>query len=211
MIREASLKVSLEQSHQARLTIKRYIEGERAFIDDWLSKAGDDWDVGMDLTLEEAEAFLAEKDPAKKRACAQRLVIMIRCWPGGVDAARAIITGLVKTGQNIPDELHEVHLDLLRGNLQESKRRGPKRENGRRDMLFLILLHELKRIFALPSFKNDVDISNINLPEHAIEIIVEEFIPLMPELNGISVKSVLNSVRKFKTKYFKSICYVSSP
>lgn len=211
MIREASLKVSLEQSHQARLTIKRYIEGERAFIDDWLSKAGDDWDVGMDLTLEEAEAFLAEKDPAKKRACAQRLVIMIRCWPGGVDAARAIITGLVKTGQNIPDELHEVHLDLLRGNLQESKRRGPKRENGRRDMLFLILLHELKRIFALPSFKNDVDISNINLPEHAIEIIVEEFIPLMPELNGISVKSVLNSVRKFEKKYFKSICYVSSP
>ena len=211
MIREASLKVSLEQSHQARLTIKRYIEGERAFIDDWMSKAGDDWDVGMDLTLEEAEAFLAEKDPAKKRACAQRLVIMIRCWPGGVDAARAIITWLVKTGQNIPDELHEVHLDLLRGNLQESKRRGPKRENGRRDMLFLILLHELKRIFALPSFKNDVDISNINLPEHAIEIIVEEFIPLMPELNGISVKSVLNSVRKFEKKYFKSICYVSSP
>ena len=200
MIREASLKVSLEQSHQARLTIKRYIEGERAFIDDWLSKAGDDWDVGMDLTLEEAEAFLAEKDPAKKRACAQRLVIMIRCWPGGVDVARAIITGLVKTGQNIPDELHEVHLDLLRGNLQESKRRGPKRENGRRDMLFLILLHELKRIFALPSFKNDVDISNINLPEHAIEIIVEEFIPMMPELNGISVKSVLNSVRKFEKK-----------
>lgn len=201
MIREASLKVSLEQSHQARLTIKRYIEGERAFIDDWLSKAGDDWDVGMDLTLEEAEAFLAEKDPAKKRACAQRLVIMVRCWPGGVDAARAIITGLVKTGQNIPDELHEVHLDLLRGNLQESKRRGPKRENGRRDMLFLILLHELKRIFALPSFKNDVDISNINLPEHAIEIIVEEFIPLMPELNGISVKSVLNSVRKFEKNF----------
>ncbi len=117
---------------------------------------------------------------------------------GKVDAARAIITGLVKTGQNIPDELHEVHLDLLRGNLQESKRRGPKRENGRRDMLFLILLHELKQIFALPSFKNDVDISNINLPEHAIEIIVEEFIPLMPELNGISVKSVLNSVRKFE-------------
>ena len=210
MIREASLKVSLEQSHQARLTIKRYIEGERAFIDDWLSKAGDDWDVGMDLTLQEAKAFLEEKDPAKKQVCAQRLVIMIRCWPGGVDAARAIITGLVKTGQNIPDELHEVHLDLLRGNLQESKRRGPKRENGRRDMLFLILLHELKRIFALPSFKNDVDISNINLPEHAIEIIVEEFIPLMPELNGISVKSVLNSVRKFEKKYFKSIFYVSS-
>ncbi len=81
-----------------------------------MSKAGDDWDVGLDLTLEEAEAFLAEKDPAKKQVCAQRLVIMIRCWPGGVDAARAIITGLVKTGQNIPDELHEVHLDLLRGN-----------------------------------------------------------------------------------------------
>jgi hypothetical protein len=37
----------LEQSHQARSTIKRYIEGKRAFIDEWLSKAGDDWDVPL--------------------------------------------------------------------------------------------------------------------------------------------------------------------
>jgi len=47
MIRKAPLVISLEQSHQARSTIKRYIEGRRAFIDEWLSKAGDDWDVPL--------------------------------------------------------------------------------------------------------------------------------------------------------------------
>ncbi|MDC1408581.1 hypothetical protein N8524_09720 [Candidatus Puniceispirillum sp.] len=204
------MPVTLEQSNQARTTIWRFIEGEREFIERWLSQPGDDWDVGLDITIAEGEAFLLEKDPAERKACAQRLDIMIRCWPGGVDAARAIIAGLVSTGQKVPAELKGVHLDLLRGNLSEEKRRGPKRKNGRRDMLFLVLLIQLKQLFKLPLFKNDADIDDLEMPEYAMEIIVEEFTPLIPELKKVSVKSVLNSVRKFEKKYFLSLAYRES-
>ena len=77
----------------------------------------------------------------------------------------------------------------------------PKSRIGRRDALLSILLAVIKAQFNISLYRNDAFSGDSDTPPYAIEIIKEELLPMMPDLEDVSIKSLEDGVRRFEAAH----------
>ena len=194
---------SHENADKVRQFIKEYIRAGSDVIEEWLRGDGSVDAVGEELILHSLDSFRSNGTYNLSGLAGPYFEGLFRYAPGGHAAAIKTISSIIEVGEQVPPALLNIHLDLIRGIPLDSarqstvKKRGPKSRMGRRDALFYILLAVIKSQFDVSLYRNDAFSGDSDMPPYAIEIIAEELLPVMPDLEGVSIKSLEDGVRRF--------------
>ena len=194
---------SHENADKVRQFIKEYIRTGSDFMEEWLRGDGSVEAVGEELILYSLDRYRLNGKYDLRGLAGPYVENLFRYAPGGHTAAIKTISSIIEAGEQVPTALFSIHLDLIRGIPLDSarqskvKKRGPKSRMGRRDALFYILLAVIKSQSEVSLYRNDAFSGDSDVPPYAIEIIAEELLPVMPDLEGVSIKSLEDGVRRF--------------
>lgn len=198
---------SHENADKARQFIKDYIRTGSDVIEEWLSADGSVDAVGEELILLSLDRYRLNGKYDLPGLAGPYVEGLFRYAPGGHSAAIKTISSIIEAGEQVPAALFSIHLDLIRGIPLDSakkssvKKLGPKSRIGRRDALLSILLAVIKAQFNISLFRNDAFSGDSDTPPYAMEIIKEELLPMMPDLEDVSIKSLEDGVRRFEAAH----------
>ena len=198
---------SHENADKVRQFIKEYIRTGSDFMEEWLRGDGSVEAVGEELIIYSLDRYRLNGKYDLPGLAGPYVEDLFRYAPGGHAAAVKTISSIIEAGEQVPTALFSIHLDLIRGIPLDSakkssvKKLGPKSRIGRRDALLSILLAVIKAQFNISLFRNDAFSGDSDTPPYAMEIIKEELLPMMPDLEDVSIKSLEDGVRRFEAAH----------
>jgi len=192
-------------SERARACVREYVEQNAQLIRSWLEGSGTLEDVGAELILSEVEGYNFDGKPDLRGIAGPYIEALFRNLPGGQIAARRYLEECIVSGHVVPKQFEQLCIDLLHNkpigefSKASSTKRGPKKKNGRRDLLIWLLMKVLQANFDISKRSNDAREDDPDFPDSALEIIRDEISKVDPEIGKISLKRLHNAAQEFET------------
>ena len=192
-------------SERARACVREYVEQNAQLIRSWLEGSGTLEDVGAELILSEVEGYNFDGKPDLRGIAGPYIEALFRDLPGGQIAARRYLEECIVSGHVVPKQFEQLCIDLLhnkpigKSSKASSTKRGPKKKNGRRDLLIWLLMKVLQANFDISKRSNDAREDDPDFPDSALEIIRDEISKVDPEIGKISLKRLHNAAQEFET------------
>lgn len=147
-----------------------------------------------------ADAFPYESGPLPREISGIVLPLLLQ-WAettiGGHQFLRRIISGLVRSGEPVPDDWRSFHANVLDGSTVEpSPPKGRAAVNERRDELISFLVTLLQIRFNLPQLANPTSRNG----ETALEIVKAELETVFTDLQMVEIDALEKAMQRLEQK-----------